>query len=174
MSVHAPCSAQHGRLSIEAYCPQSPHRGALRACLRQSLEVRRYRLDAAAERIGIHIVVSTAIDVAYHPRLRPSFELLDEAGARGLSDGGGVDPAFGRVANLEDTHRHQSSPPKNSAEDCNKTPSSVLIRTSCGAARTSRQFTAAPSSRTISPSRRIGACASISTRPSTRGAIAER
>ncbi|MEY9884177.1 hypothetical protein ABIA43_005711 [Bradyrhizobium sp. USDA 328] len=50
------------------------------------------RRGAATERAGIHIIVTAIVDMTHEPRLRPGFQLLDEAAGGDGADGGNVGP----------------------------------------------------------------------------------
>jgi hypothetical protein len=70
---------EHGALCLHADDPQPPHAAAKRTRIGQALQIGPDGLSAATKHARIHVVVTAIVDMTDEPRLRPGFELLDEA-----------------------------------------------------------------------------------------------
>ena len=82
MGVDPRGGCEHGRFGIETDDSQAAHPATLGTGGRQSLEVRLDGCGADAERVGVHVVVTAAIDMAHEAGLGPRFQFQREGSER--------------------------------------------------------------------------------------------
>ena len=79
MRVDPRSRGEHGRLGLEPDDPQPPHAAAIGAGVGQRMEVRPDGGGTGAERLGVHVFVAAAVDIAHQAGLRPGRQFQKQA-----------------------------------------------------------------------------------------------